>query len=404
MSTARLRHYARAHIARLFGTAALLTSTIDVGCRADRVFQPDSDGEVSKTPTGLVSQIPGLGAPVPIAFDTYERSRQVVHPSVVEFPSKWHGQRFWLALTPYPNSDSRVENPSLFASASGDEWAVPSGLTNPVAKTSRGYLSDPELAYDPSSDELRLYYREVVETRSGHQKPRHRADVVYLTRSSDGVRWSPPQEIMSDAGRFVVSPTVARRAEGEWKMWSVDAGRAGCKAHETRVVMRASADGISWSEARGISLSQPGFLPWHLDVQYVPQLNAYWALVAAYPRGSACTGSSLFLATSSDGVQWTTYASPLLARGVLPQFSTNVYRSTFAFDADGKSLTLWITGATTVKRSDHRRPSVLRWSAAVWHTQPAALLEHVRTERLALNLADSEPSFLRRLAVENALP
>ena len=47
---------------------------------------------------------------------------------------------------------------------------------------------------------------------------------------------------------------------------------------------------------------------------------------------------------------------------------------------------------------------MLRWSAAVWHTQSEALLKHVRIERHAPVVADSEPSFLRRLAVENALP
>src|SRR5207237_266395 len=170
-----------------FGAAALLSASFDAGCSPDRVLQPDSDGEVAlTTPQGLENTVAGLGAPVPISFDTYERSRQVVHPSAVEFPTPWHGQRFWLALTPYPNSDSRVENPSLFTSATGDDWTVPTGVTNPVAKSGRGYLSDPELAYDPTSDELRLYYREVIETRHGHQKPKHRADVLYLTQRGHG--------------------------------------------------------------------------------------------------------------------------------------------------------------------------------------------------------------------------
>jgi len=182
------------------------------------------------------------------------------------------------------------------------------------------------------------------------------------------------------------------------------AGEAGCNARDTRLILPRSTDGIAWSTAKPVSLPQPGFLPWHLDVQYVPQLDAYWALVAAFPRGSACTGSSLFLATSTDGIQWTTYSSPVLARGALPQFATNVYRSTFAFEPDGNALTIWLTGAQTVKRGDRRRPPVLRWSAAVWHTQASALLDHVRIERKAAVIPDSEPSFLRRLAVENALP
>jgi hypothetical protein len=395
------RHPARAKINWVFGAAVLFSAASVIGCSSDRVVQPDSYGDV----TAIEGDFPTrLGKPVPIEFDTYENSRQVVHPSAVSFPSAWNGRRFWLALTPYPNSDTRVENPSLFSSESGDDWTVPSGVTNPVAKTSRGYLSDPDLTYDPATNELRLYYREVVESRRGHKRPRHQADIVYLTRSNDGTRWSAPAAIVSDIGRFVVSPAVARGPAGDWQMWAVDAGRSGCNARETRILLRRSSDGISWTVPTTISFFQPGFTPWHLDVQFVPQLNAYWALVAAYPRGSACTASSLFLATSVDGVNWTTYASPVLARGALPQFSANVYRSTFAFEPDGRALTLWLTGATTVKRTDQRNAPVLRWSAAVWHTQAPALLEYVRTERHTLVVPDSEPSFLRRLAVENALP
>lgn len=370
------------------------------GCSTDRVTRPSSDGDVLLEEDSLFTT--ALGKPVPIEFDTYENSKQVVHPSAVAFPSPWNGQRVWLAITPYPNSDSRVENPSLFASGDGDSFVVPAGLTNPVARTGRGYLSDPDLAFDPATNELRMYYREVVESRH-HKRARHRADVVYLTQSSDGMHWSVPRSIVADVGHYVVSPAVARRADGDWKMWAVDAGRAGCSSRQTRIVLRGSTDGIGWSQATPVSFVQPGFTPWHLDVQYVPELNAYWALVAAYPRGSACTASSLFLATSNDGVEWKTYPSPVLERGALPQFSANVYRSTFAFEPDGNSLTLWITGATTVQRGDRRNAPVLRWSAAVWHTQRLALLEHVRLEPQALRV-DSVPSFLRRLAIENALP
>jgi hypothetical protein len=153
-----------------------------------------------------------------------------------------------------------------------------------------------------------------------------------------------------------------------------------------------------------VAFTQPGYLPWHLDVQYIPAFNAYWALVAAYPQGLSCTASSLFLATSIDGMHWTTYASPAVPRGAMAQFSANVYRSTFAFEPDGDALTIWLTGATTMKRGNHRKPPELRWSAAVWHTHREALLEHVRTVRKSSSPVDSEPSFLRRLAIENVLP
>jgi len=390
------RHLARVQYAVALGIA-LSSAALGVGCSADRAFQP-SNSEVT------VQDLSFIGLPTPIEFETYENSHQVVHPSTVAFAQPWHGQRFWLALTPYPNGDSHVENPSLYGSATGDSWTVPAGVVNPVAKTTRGYLSDPELSYDPTADELRLYYREVVQVYHRREKPKHKADIVYLTRSTDGVHWSPAQALTNDVGHFVVSPTVARRAEGDWKMWAVDAGHAGCTSSSTRIILRRSVDGVIWSVPTTVAFSQPGYLPWHLDVQYVPEQGMYWALVAAYRAGTACTASSLFLATSTDGEHWTTYASPVLARGAIPEFSTNVYRSTFAFEPNGNDLTIWLTGAKTVKSGDHRRPPVLRWSAAVWHTRADALLEHVRTLRSAPATPDSEPSFLRRLASENALP
>lgn len=375
-------------------------------CSGDRLVQPDSDGDVALPLVGGLSSRPvsGLGAPVPIEFKTYESSNQVVHPSVVSFPSSWNGRSYWLALTPYPNSDSRVENPSLFASATGDDWSTPPGVTNPLAQTSRGYLSDPDLVFDPVANELRLYYREVVETHHKHERPKHQADNVYMTRSADGVRWSQAVGVASDHGRFVVSPAVSRRADSDWKMWAVDAGRAGCNAHQTHVILRQSLDGVAWSAPTPIRLTQPGYLPWHLEVQWVPQRGEYWALIAAYPRGRACTETSLFLATSPDGLTWTTYSAPVLARGLLPEFSTNVYRSTFAFAPDGEALTIWLTGATTVQRGDRKHAPVLRWSAAVWHTQAHALLAHVRRTPTTVIAAAGYPAFLKALATENALP
>jgi hypothetical protein len=398
------RHHARAR-RTLLHTAVAIGASLGTGCSSERIVQPPNDGDVALSGLPSPNLENTLGAPVAIEFDTYEHSRQVVHPSAVAFPSAWHGQRFWLALTPYPNSDSRVENPSLFNSGTGDEWGIPAGVTNPVARTNRGYLSDPDLSYDPAADELRLYYREVMESHRGHKKPRHEADVLYVTRSSNGVQWSASQPVLNTVGRYTVSPTVTRRSDGDWKLWTVDAGRAGCNAPETRIALRRSRDGLGWGGPTRASFVQPGYLPWHLDVQYVPQLGSYWALVAAFPRGMNCTRTSLFLATSSDGVNWTTYPTPVLARGALSQFSTNVYRSTFAFDPSGRTLTIWLTGATTVRQSDAKAPPTLKWSAAVWHTSTQALLAHVSTaSETPRVVADTQPSFLRRLAIENALP
>jgi hypothetical protein len=62
-----------------------------------------------------------------------------------------------MAFTPYPNSNSALENPSILASNDGVNWEEPNGLTNPIAHPESGhYLSDPELVYDNRNNVLVL--------------------------------------------------------------------------------------------------------------------------------------------------------------------------------------------------------------------------------------------------------
>ena len=112
---------------------------------------------------------------------TYDGSGQFVHPDVVRFDKFWHGWKYWMAFTPYPDSNSRFENPSIAVSNNGKFWMAPRGVTNPLAKSNSltgSYLSDPDILYNAASDELWLYYRDTVQGGK---------DTIFLIRSSDGV-------------------------------------------------------------------------------------------------------------------------------------------------------------------------------------------------------------------------
>lgn len=370
---------------------ALLT-----GCAADAVDGPHETAARTLAPA-LLSVASAAGASTAaltttrLDFATYDGSREVVHPDVAAFPQGWHGHRYWAVLTPYPNSASRFENPSLFSSEDGDTWGVPAGVTNPLATTKRGYLSDPDMVYEPVKNELWMYYREVVNSKPNTKREKHVADRVWLATSGDGVRWSTPRQVTSDTNKYLVSPTVVREANGSWRMWQVDAGAQGCNTRASQLVVRRSADGVTWSATTPVAFSQAGYMPWHVDVQYVPARHEYWALVAAFVPGQGCTNTSLFLATSPDGTTWTTHPTPVLARGATPQFGRAVYRSTFAYEA-GDRVTIWYTGARTVSRGDKKQPPVLAWSAAVSHTTADELLAQVRQAAPAVaRLADAPP-------------
>ena len=66
----------------------------------------------------------------------------------------------------------------------------------------------------------------------------------------------------------------------------------------------------------------------------------------------------MFLATSPDGVNWSTRNSPLLAKGIIPAFADIVYRSTFSYDPVSDDIFFWYSGA----RYDGH---AYVWSAAV---------------------------------------
>ena len=359
-----------------------------IACRGESVTAPvdANPKQHESSPTSAPAFAAALAnPPTALTFDTYEGSGQVVHPDVVTFDQPWHGHRMWNAITPYPNSAIRFENPSLFTSDDGDNWSVPAGVTNPLSTTTRGYLSDPDMLFEPTRGELWLYYRE-VESRKILNTKMHIADNVWLVTSPDGSHWGAPRRVASDTGHFAVSPSIVRTSEKNWSMYQVDAGKDGCSGKANRIVMRKSVDGLDWTAPTALKLNQPGFVPWHLDVQYVASRKEYWAMIAAYPIKRGCTATSLFLATSKDGMTWTTYASPILASGDTPQFGSAVYRSTFSVSTDD-NVTIWFSGARKVKAGDGQKPAVLAWSAAVSHTTAVALFSRVNDKTRAASLS-----------------
>jgi hypothetical protein len=266
--------------------------------------------------------------------DTYDGSRQTVHPDIARTPHGWSKLRQHLALTPYPAGNALVENPSIFASKDGVHWSVQPGVSNPIVRPTAGILSDPDLVYVPETNELWMYYRQAATQNT-----------ILLTRSSDGIHWGPSVVVARAPNHEIISPAVVHRASGEWLMWSINGGPLGCTDPEARVELRRSADGVAWSPPEPVALTQGTLFPWHIDVEWIPSRHEFWALYNVKEAGS-CTTAALYLATSPDGVSWTTYPSPVLTRGMLPQFQDIVYRSTFEYVDRSDEIRFWYSGAT----------------------------------------------------------
>jgi hypothetical protein len=271
-----------------------------------------------------------------LTLATYDSSGQTVHPDIVHGHGAVSG--YWLAITPYPGGDFMYENPSIFRSSDTQQWDVPAGVTNPLAGPSgvTGFLSDPDIIFNPSDQRLWMYYRSYTSAEN----------TISVIHSSNGSTWDAPTIVLSAPAHQVVSPSIVRIGpSAPWEMWAVNAGPAGCTATSTTVERRTSDDGLSWSSAATTDLVQPGQVIWHIDVEWVPGRAEYWAVYNTFVSGNNCATQSLYLARSTDGVHWTTSPSPIARAGLVDGFADVIYRSTFLTNTKGTRVLMVMSGA-----------------------------------------------------------
>jgi hypothetical protein len=268
-----------------------------------------------------------------LSLATFDGSGQAVHPDAAVTPVTWGSSETELFATPYPFGDASKENPSLYSRRSALEWLVPPGVMNPIARPSAGYLSDPDEVFNPETNELWLYYRAV-----------NTENEIFLIRGGAPTIWSEPTRVVHGINHTVVSPTVVRRGQGDWLMWSVNSGTSGCSGPSTSVELRLSNDGINWSDPTMTDLAEPEGFAWHIDVQWIPSRGEFWAIYNVKIPGS-CTTSALHFAKSVDGLHWQVQPGPVLSRGVIPAFEDIVYRASLLYDQRSDEITLWYSGA-----------------------------------------------------------
>jgi hypothetical protein len=286
-----------------------------------------------------------MNASAPLITPSYEGSGQVVEPTVLHFPNGWQGYFYWMAISPYPHirAQASFENPSILVSQDGQNWSVPSGLTNPIAVPNKGHFADATLFFDDESDQLWVYFLNDVSDIE------YRESLLRIT-SADGIHWSAPEVLMSARDTFVNSPSVGK-VDSTYYLWSINSG-VGCLTGTSTMDQRTSQDGVNWSAPLALNVSQPGYVLWHLNVIAVPSEAQFMSLLAAYPVGSNCDYTKLFFANSRDGIHWLTYPQPVLDTGT-GWDSLEIYRSSLIYDPNSALFRVWYSARDAVKWEWH---------------------------------------------------
>ena len=282
--------------------------------------------------------LPAVPTEAPWNPDTYlhtptpDGSGSTVHPGVYDFGSgrKWHGWRFWMVHTPFYMANDNLENPCILVSNDARTWVEPAGIANPIypEPPNGRFNSDPDLEYDPRTDELVLIYRE-QQNDASHD--------TFYARSHDGITW-PARATRLDwtrPGTFdydqLLSPSIIRRAEGDWWLFAIRKGPS------TLVRYRAAGPEGPW----GTLTTCTGFAsnPWHLDIIW--DGSKFLAIVDCL-RGA---NDGLKLGTSTDGHAWAFNNTPVIVPRPGTWDEAQTYRATHTPHENGTHMRVWYSAS-----------------------------------------------------------
>lgn len=302
---------------------------------------------------------------------TFALSNQgsTAHPSVIYFPQKWNGKKYWMAFTPHFGTINTLsdyvqyENPHIMCSDDGINWTEPvdhfgNVIQNPLAQpinaewaaanSSFGYYSDTHIEMGDDGY-MYLYYRGNYMPYPTLTDP-NKIVFILMRKSRDGVNWSEPVLIKSttdadvDNGSGMVSPAIVN-VNGTWNYYDVAYSTASHpytpdNAQEGKFIFRMTGNSPDTFELRDAGKivrfdSRPwgtAWEPWHIDVKKFG--NLYLMVITAGLKNLS-NGEGLFLAYSGDGWNWKCLPDAL--------FSNVTYRSSIILkDFNNDILTFWL--------------------------------------------------------------
>jgi hypothetical protein len=250
---------------------------------------------VAKFAVGQVyADSPGVVCSIPIpAAATAAGVHSAVHPSVVYFPTGKGGYKYWMAHSPFRSGIQEHEDPCIVASNDGVVWEVPAGVTNPIEpKATRGYHNDPFLYWDAVDQQFVVLWGAVEDVASQWN--------LYGKTSTDGIKWSEKFKFNSRTVGTEAwgSCALARRSDGTWILWGVNA----VPAPNTIIYATAASNALktgAWTPANVCTFNHAIAEPWHMDIRrYGDEYVMLMCTVDSFGR------HQLLFLTSNDGAAW----------------------------------------------------------------------------------------------------
>lgn len=327
----------------LYNSHMMRTSKLN----SDKLSESSHKLMPEETPSTLLANKPFIITP------TYDGSNQAIHPSIIDFKTeehidKWNGYRYWMAMTPFPNSNDAFENPSILVSNNGIDWLVLPSFKNPLDKKPGSYYSKPhnynsdtELIYDPDINSLILYWREYLVGLS---------EKIWCITITSNLKVEPKLLCIDEKGLdgdgISVSPTVWRKSAKEWYMWTANGS--------SLINLYTSKDGKTWSKRQRCNSPwltwNGGYIPWHLEARPNFREQRIEFLINGWSKQDSKAGMVLFYAeVPMDEVS--NFSMPLSSLIMAKSPNDNwdsklIYRTTFTIEVGQTAYNyrVWYTG------------------------------------------------------------
>lgn len=241
----------------------------------------------------------------------------LVHPCVRYIPNGMGGSKWWMAVTPYPEGNSKYEQPILYygcenAETPPTEWIF-YGMIQEMPQ--KGYNADPNIFYDEKTKMMILLWKE---THTINTKEEYKNNAI-MYRTFDGNKLGRIEKLFDNCDSDIVKltcPTLLQIKDSLYcfatefehdRISNVDQpfGKSNLAVWKNEYL---NMDSVMFSYSRvAKQIYNKGFNYWHTDFTYDSQTGLYYSVVTDE------SGFNLYFGVSENGFNYRYLKKPLIS-------------------------------------------------------------------------------------------